>query len=179
MQQEGQASVGDSGKQTEEAGIAVLLTGDSADLFASLHAIELAKRTGKIVHAVILGRDKGLASGGAGGKNVQDPILLAAWLGQAEGLQIRWHTLLDATDEELLAFFRTHRIFCLIAGARSKTAMQRKTRWLEELRGKLLNDAHWYPSAFWVLVTEPWDNEMFDRVVQQLSSRESGTTEMA
>lgn len=170
--------MGDSGKQIEEAGIAVLIKGDSADLFASLHAIELAKRTGKIVHAVVIGRDGGTVSGGPGAKNVQDPILLAAWLGQAEGLQIRWHTLLDAADEELLGFFRAHRIFCLIAGARSKAAMERKTRWLEELRGKLLNDAHWYPSAFWVLVTEPWDNEMFDRVVQQLSSRESGTAEM-
>lgn len=170
------------GKQFEEAGIALLIKGNSADLCASLHAFELAKRTDKIVHALILGRDRGAVPAGSNVKDVgdrfQDPILLAAWLGQAEGLRVCWHTLLDAADEELLDFFRTHRIFCLIAGARSKKAMHSKTRWLEGLRSKLLNDAHWYPRAFWVLVTEPWDSTMFDRVVQQLSSQENGTAEM-
>ena len=173
----------DSAKKIEEAGIAVLLKGDSADLFASLHAIELAKRTGKIVHAVIIAHNGEKVAVASVDKDVdanrcQDPILLAVWLGQAEGVRVRWHTLLDAADAELLDFFRTYRIFCLIAGARSRKGMQRQTRWLDKLRGQLLNDASWYPQAFWVLVTEPWDNTMFERVVRQLSSRESGTTEM-
>lgn len=171
------------GKQIEDSGIAVLLKGDSVDLFASLHAIELAKRTGKIIHAVVIGRNGENVSGGTVAKGVvdnrfEDPILFATWLGQVEEVEIRWHTLLDATDDELIGFFRTCRIFCLIAGAKSKKAMQRKTRWLEELRGKLINDVHWYPQAFWVLVTGPWDNTMFERVVRKLSSRGSGTIEM-
>jgi len=168
-------------RQSEDAGIAVLIRGDAADLCASLHAIELAKRTGKIVHAVVIGRAGEGATGPAAKSmaenRLQEPMLLSAWLGRAEGVQVRWHSLLDAADEELLGFFRTYRIFCLIAGSRTKTAMDRKTRWLEGLRGRLLSDAHWYPKAFWVLVTEPWDNEMFERVVRQLSASEVASAE--
>ena len=173
----------DSDKQIAESGIALLLRGDAADLFASLHALELAKRTGKIVHAVVIGRsgkEESVVTGikGLGDNHFQDSMLLAVWLGQAEGLRVCWHTLLDAADDELVGFFRTHRIFCLITGSRTRKAMQRKIRWLEKLRGRLLDDAHWYPRSFWLLVTEPWDNTMFERVVQQLPSRGSGMAEM-
>lgn len=166
-----------SGKQIEESGIAVLLMGDSSDLSASLHAVELAKRTGKVVHAVFIGKS-GVDAKCVVDNRTHDPVILAAWLGQAEELPIRWHTLTDATDEALIGFFRTHRIFCLISGAESRKAKLRKTRWLEEMRGRLFNDAHWYTRAFWVLVTEPWDNKRFERVIRQLSSRELGAAEM-
>ena len=164
------------GKNCEESGIALLIRGNSGDFLASLHAIELAKRTGKILHAVIIGRN-----GESLADDVDccdDPMLLAAWVGRAEGLRIRWHTLLDAADDELLGFFRTYRIFCLVVGARSKKAMRRKIRWIDELRGKLLSDARWFSRAFWVLVAEPCDFTMFERVGLQLSSRGGETTRM-
>ena len=165
-----------SEKQIEESGIALLLKGDSSDLSASLHAVELAKRTGRVVHAVFIGK-KGEDAICVDDNRAHESNLLAAWLGQAEELPIRWHRLFDASDDELIGFFRKYRIFCLIAGAGSRKAMQSKTRWLEKMRGKLINDAHWYPRAFWVLVTEPWDNTRFERVVRQLSSLEGGMAE--
>jgi len=171
------------GKQNEESGIAVILEGGSVDLFASLNAIELAKRTGKTVHAVVTGQNNETGFSdfvitSLHENGFSDPMMLAVKLGEAEGVLIRWHTLLDATEDELIGFLRTCRIFCLIAGAKSKKSIQRKTLWLEDLRSKLINDAHWYPNAFWVLVTEPWDNTMFERVVRKLSPRGSGTAEM-
>lgn len=163
-----------------ETGIAILIRGDSADLMASLHAIELAKRTTNVVHAVIIGMDgESTPTGGsrsrAGGNRdhrIREPLLLAAWLGRAEGVKVSYHTLIDATEEELLSFFRAHRIFCLIIGAPTQLALQRESRWAEDLRSKLVNDAHWYLRSFWVLVTAPWNNTVFDRVVQQLHPRE-------
>jgi len=151
-------------------GIAILIKGDSADLLASLHAIELAKRTTNVVHAVVIGLDGEGKSRGNGNRDnrIRDPLLLAVWLGQADGVKVHYHTLVDASDEELLAFVRTHRIFCLIIGAPTQLAMQREARWIEDLRSKLVNDAHWYLRSFWVLVTEPWDSNAFDRVVKQL-----------
>jgi len=165
-----------SQKQNESSGIAVLIKGNSGDLFASMHAIELAKRTGKTVHALVVGRNGEGVS--VGDTRFDDPMLLAAWFGHAEGLRIRWHLLLDAADEDLLGFFHTYRIFCLIVGASSRMAMRRKTRWLEDLRGRLLSDAKWYSRAFWVLVAEPSDKRMFERLGLQLSSHMCVTTEM-
>ena len=159
-----------------ETGIAILIKGGSADLLASLHAIELAKRTTNVVHAVVVGVDgENNPNGGARSRNggnrdhrIREPLLLAAWLGRAEGVKVSYHTLIDATEEELLSFFRAHRIFCLIIGAPTQLAMQRESRWVEDLRSKLVNDANWYLRSFWVLVTEPWSNTVFDRVVEQL-----------
>ncbi len=154
-----------------ENGIAILIKGDSADLQASLHAIELATRTTKVVHAVLFGMDEKSGDGNRDNR-FRDPLLNAVWLGQARGVTVHCHTLTHASHEELLAFFRANRIFCLIIGAQSPPAERQEVQWVEELRRKLESDAHWYLHTFWVLVTKPWDNTAFERVVRQLPPRQ-------
>ena len=70
-----------------KTGVALLLRGSPADLSATLHAIELAKRTTGIVHAVFMeqgGTHKGTDPGRETENNTQPLtgqfIALASWL---------------------------------------------------------------------------------------------------
>ncbi|MDH5298580.1 MAG: hypothetical protein OEV91_06135 [Desulfobulbaceae bacterium] len=155
-------------------GIAVLIKGEATDLSATLHAVELAKRTLAVIHAVVVEP----ANGTKMQQRWREPLLLAAWLAQAEGVDIRFHTLPKGDDDQLLAFCRGHRIFCLIIGAGTRPAMQRKTRWVEELRRKLVDDAHCYRRSFWVLVAEPWDDSTFERIARHLHAKANGDPDL-
>ncbi|MEJ2031445.1 MAG: universal stress protein [Deltaproteobacteria bacterium] len=161
-------------------GIVILLTGSHADLFASLRAMGLAKRTGGEVHVLLGppaaakemdGEIRDLFRAGEETRHFQKTV---AWLAETEGVEIRCHLLEDEDwEDKLLAFLKDHLAFCLVIGASGQSALKRLSRWAAELRRKLLADRHWYADSFWTLVTDSWDDEKFEQALRHINFRGS------
>lgn len=157
-------------------GIALLLKGSSADLSATLHAIELAKRTTGIVHAVFVEKRGETATGAVhaearGRENrrrIEQFVALTRWLGDAERVSIHIHTLESPADDLLVRFCCTYRIFCLVLGAGDRAATERKAAWFERLRRRLSGERDWFLPAPWSVIIEPWEEPVFEQVINRL-----------
>ena len=155
-----------------KTGIALLLRGSPADLSATLHAIELAKRTTGIVHAVFMeqgGTNKGKNHGEETENNTQDLagqfIALASWLGDVKEVAIHIHRLESMADELMVRFLCKYRIFCLILGAEDRSSLKRKTAWIERLRRRLGEKGDCYLPQLWSVIIPPWDDLVFARII--------------
>lgn len=151
--------------------IALLITGCHADLYASMQALQVAGRTDARVHVLQMTGDKSECAGA--GKKMQpeeitDLIGLIAWLAEIERIGVSFHVFGKEGEEELLEFLRRNDITCLIAGAHDKESLQEKNEWLQNLQQRLGSDKLWFQRSFQVLVTLPWDDAPFHRVLQQL-----------
>lgn len=153
-------------------GIALLLRGSPADLSATIHAIELAKRTTGVVHAVFMeqgGADKGKDPGEETEYDTQtlngQLIALASWLGDVEEVSIHIHRLESMADELLVQFFCEYRIFCLILGATDRSALKRKTAWIERLRRRLSDRKDCFLLHLWSVIIPPWDDLTFAHII--------------
>ncbi|MDP3694707.1 MAG: hypothetical protein Q8R42_01180, partial [Desulfocapsaceae bacterium] len=127
-----------------KTGVALLLRGSPADLSATLHAIELAKRTTGIVHAVFMeqgGTHKGKDPGRETENDTQPLagqfIALANWLGDVAEVTVHIHRLESMADDLLVRFLCNYRIFYLILGAEDRSSLKRKTAWIARLRRRL------------------------------------------
>ena len=159
-----------------EAGIALLLTGACADLPAVVHAIDLAKRTTGIVHAVFRAERKADKKNKAFGETRGDLISLATALGHQEGVSIHTHILERMEGEPLLRFLCTQRIFCLVLGVGDQQAFARKSAWVDLLRKQLVARDNWYLPVFWSVIITPWDDPALEHIIarcKQLAPRSS------
>jgi len=155
-----------------KTGIALLLRGSPADLSATLHAIELAKRTTGIVHAVFM-----VQGGTNKGKNPErqtenDPqtlagqfIALASWLGDAAEVTVHIHRLESLADELLVRFLCEYRIFCLILGAEDRSSQKRKTAWIARLQRRLGERGDCFLPQLWSVIIPPGDDLVFARII--------------
>ena len=87
-----------------EAGIALLLTGACADLPVVVHAIDLAKRTTGIVHAVFRSERLVDKKNEAFRETRRDIISLTTELGSQEGVDTHTHLLERVSGEPLIRF---------------------------------------------------------------------------
>lgn len=150
-----------------EAGIALLLTGACADLPAVVHAIDLAKRTTGIVHAVFRAEPKAARKSKVFAETRGDLISLATGLGSREGVSIHTHILERMAGEPLIRFLCTQRIFCLVLGVGDQQAFARKTAWIELLRKQLVARDNWYLPVFWSVIVTPWDDPVLERIISR------------
>lgn len=155
-----------------DSGIALLLGGSCADLSATLHAVELAKRTTAIVHVVFTDSGEAETRPGPGGKaedkrryTAGELIALARWLGDVEAVTIHIHRLDSLADGLVARFIREYRIFCLIVGAGNQGAAKRHNTWVEKLRRHLAAESRGLAPSLWSVVMEPWDEPMFERII--------------
>lgn len=151
--------------------IALLITGCYADLYASMQALQVAGRTDARIHVLQTAGDKTDCSGTR--KKMQpdeisDLIGLIAWLGEIERISISFHVFGKDAEKELIEFLRRNDITCLVAGAHDKESLQEKNDWLQNIQEELRADKLWFQRSFQVLVTLPWDDAPFNRVLQQL-----------
>ncbi len=154
-----------------EAGIALLLTGSSADLSATVHAVELAQRTNGILHAVYKADRKGERKR-AGARETQEQfVALATRLGSQAGVGIYTHILERLTGEPLIRFLCAHRIFCLVLGVNDKKEFERKTAWVNLLRNQLQTNKNWYLPALWSVIMTPWDASTLEHAISEVNSR--------
>ena len=155
-----------------KTGVALLLRGSPADLSATLHAIELAKRTTGIVHAVFMeqgGIHKKKDSERETENNPQPLtgqfIALASWLGDVAEVTVHIHRLESMADELLIRFFCNYRIFCLILGAEDRSSLKRKTAWIARLRRRLGEREDCFLPQLWSVIIPPWDDLEFARII--------------
>ena len=155
-----------------KTGVALLLRGSPADLSATLHAIELAKRTTGIVHAVFMeqgGTHKGKDPGRETENDTQPLagqfIALASWLGDVAEVTVHIHRLESMADELLVRFLCNYRIFCLILGAEDRSSLKRKTAWIERLRRRLGEKEDCFLPQLWSVIIQPWDDLVFARII--------------
>jgi hypothetical protein len=99
---------------------------------------------------------------------ISDLIGLIAWLGDIERISISFHVFGKDAEKELIEFLRRNDITCLVAGAHDKESLQEKNDWLQNIQEELRADKLWFQRSFQVLVTLPWDDAPFNRVLQQL-----------
>ena len=155
-----------------DLGIALLLRGSSADLSAILHAIELAKRTSRVVHAVILkqggtgtGRDPEEEANYNRDSGTGQLITLVRLLGDEKDVTIHIHMLEGQADDLLIHFVCEHRICCLVQGAGNQKAVQRKTAWIERLRHRLSGKEDCFLPPPWSVIIQPWDDAAFEETI--------------
>lgn len=158
--------------------IALLITGCYADLYASLQALQVAGRTDARIHVLQMTEQR-LECPDTSNKmqpdEITDLIGLIAWLGEVERIDISFHIFGKETEEELVEFLRNNDITCLVAGAHDKLSLHKKNKWLQSLREQLGSDRLWFHRSFQVLVTLPWDDAPFNRVLQQLGYKKKRT----
>jgi len=151
--------------------IALLITGCYADLYAGLQALQVAGRTDARIHVLQMTGDKAACSGARKKMQpdeVSDLIGLIAWLGEIERISVSFHVFGKESEKELLEFLRRNEITCLVTGAQDQESLEEKNVWLQNIQERLGADRLWFQRSFQVLVTLPWDEAPFNRVLQQL-----------
>ncbi|MDO9041002.1 MAG: hypothetical protein Q7U64_01495 [Desulfocapsaceae bacterium] len=155
-----------------KTGVALLLRGSPADLSATLHAIELAKRTTGIVHAVFMeqgGKHKGKDPGRETENDTQPLagqfIALANWLGDVAEVTVHIHRLESMADDLLVRFLCNYRIFYLILGAEDRSSLKRKTAWIARLRRRLDEQDDCFLPQLWSVIIQPWNDLVFARII--------------
>lgn len=161
-----------------EAGIALLLTGACADLPAVVHAIDLAKRTTGIVHAVFRAERNADKKSKVFGETRGEIISLATGLGSQEGVSIHTHILERLSGEPLVRFLCAQRIFCLVLGVSDQQAFTRKTAWIDLLRTQLAARNNWYLPVLWSVVVTPWDDPSLERIITRCKQSAPGSAVM-
>lgn len=155
-----------------EAGIALLLTGASVDLSATIHAVALARRTTGILHAVCKEDRRSADRKSSAAREKQEQLVsLATRLGSQEGVKIHTHILEKLTGEPLIRFLCAHRIFCLVLGVNDRKGWERKTLWLNLLRKQLQSSENWYLPDLWSAIMTPWDASTLERAISEVNSR--------
>ena len=154
-----------------EAGIALLLTGASVDLSATIHAVELARRTTGILHAVCKADRKAAKKSPEARETQEQFVSLATRLGNQEGVRIHTHILERLTGEPLIRFLCAHRIFCLVLGVNDRKGLERKTVWVNLLRHQLQTSRNWYLPDLWSVIMTPWDASTLERAISEINSR--------
>ena len=154
-----------------EAGIALLLTGASVDLSATIHAVELARRTTKILHAVCKAGRTADGKRSAARERQEEFVSLATKLANQEGVKIHTHILKRLTGEPLIRFLCAHRIFCLVLGVNDRKGFERKTVWVNLLRKQLQASENWYLPDLWSVVMTPFDAAKLESAVSKINSQ--------
>jgi len=154
-----------------EAGIALLLTGASADLSATIHAVELARRTTRILHAVCKADRTADGKRSAARERQEEFVSLATKLANQEGVRIHTHILERLTGEPLIRFLCANRIFGLVLGVKDRKGFERKTVWVNLLRKQLQASENWYLPDLWSVVMMPWDASTLEHAVSKINSR--------
>ncbi len=155
-------------------GIALLLRGSPADLSAIFHAIELAKRTTGVVHAVLM-EQGGTSKGPNSGEEVKNEtrtfagqfIVLVNLLGEVEGVAVHIHGLDSMADELWIRFFCENRIFCLIIGVGSRSLLRRKTAWVARLQRLLTKREDCFLPRFWSVIIPPGNDREYVQLIDR------------
>ncbi|HIJ89975.1 MAG: hypothetical protein OEV89_04340 [Desulfobulbaceae bacterium] len=154
-----------------KAGIALLLTGATVDLSATVHAVELARRTTGILHAVCQADSKSGRKSSSARETQEQFVSLATRLSGQEGVRIQTHILERLTGDPLIRFLCAHRIFCLVLGVNDRNGFERKTVWVNLLRKQLQSSDNWYLPDLWSVIMTPWDASTLERAISEVNSR--------
>lgn len=154
-----------------KSGIALLLTGASVDLAATIHAVELARRTTGILHTVSKACRKNDVMSFSTEGMPEQYVSLATRIGNQHGVRTHAHILERLTGQPLIRFLCEQRIFCLVLGVNDQKGFERKTVWVNLLRKQLQASVNWYLSDLWSVIMTPWDAVNLGRAIAEANSR--------
>jgi hypothetical protein len=157
-----------------KSGIALLLRGSSADLSATFYAIELARRTSRVVHAVFMERDGERPHTEMLSREekendaqicTQQFISLAHWLGDVEEVAVHIHMLESPAFDTVVRFICEYRIFCLILAAECQGRVEETAEWIERIRCRLTGETDCFLPPLWSLIIKPWDDPALQHII--------------
>ncbi|MDA8162643.1 MAG: hypothetical protein M0022_07040 [Desulfobacteraceae bacterium] len=161
-------------------GIALLLDGSSSDIYSNLCAIELAKRVSADIHALAMASGEASAEAsemmglvsmrGRPSSDPMDSLRMAVRLGDRNGVKIYSYLVGSNIEEALIEFLMQKRVPCLITGAVNESVSKEKEKWLSRLRRRLNQNGKWYYGPFWTLVVRPWEDDVYDRLLEVMAS---------
>jgi len=154
-----------------KSGIALLLTGASVDLTATIHAVELARRTTGILHTVSKASRKYDGKSSSLEETSEQYVSLATRIGNQQGVRTHTHILERLTGQPLIRFLCAQRIFCLVLGVNDRKGFERKTVWVNLLRKQLQTSVNWYLPDLWSVIMTPWDAVTLGRAIAEANSR--------
>jgi hypothetical protein len=158
-----------------QLGIALLLWDASPDLAATVHAIELAKRTGGIVHAIFAGagdqrRNSSKtkeAQQNSRSTSIAQIISLATWWSEKQGVKVHLHMLDSLSDAALLRLCGAYRIYCLVTGVSSRHSLKREVMRVARLRRRLAAPGNSDNPILWSVIIRAWHDFAFEPIVSR------------
>jgi hypothetical protein len=156
-----------------QAGIALLLRDAGPDLAATVHAIELADRTGGAVHAIFtdVRRQEGSEACSREGETENKATLyariisLANWWGEKKGVRIHLHLLENLSDASLYRLCLAYRISCLVSGVDNRNDMKREELRVVRLRKRMAVEETRSNHILWSFIIPTWQDFAFKSVI--------------
>lgn len=156
-----------------QAGIALLLRDADPDLAATVHAIELAERTGGAVHAIFTDArpQKGNEACGQEGETENKATLfgriisLANWWGEKKGVRIHLHLLENLSDASLFRLCLAYRISCLVIGVGNRNDMKKEELRMVRLRKRMAIEETRSNQILWSVIIPTWQDFAFKSVI--------------
>lgn len=157
-----------------QLGIALLLRDISPDLAATVHAIELAKRTGGIVHAIFTGAGDQRRNSSDTEETQQNRstsiaqiVSLAMWWSEKQGVKVHLHMLDSLGDTALLRLCSAYRIYCLVAGVGNRQSLKREVMRVARLRKRLAGSGNSDHPILWSVIIRAWRDSAFEPIVNR------------
>ncbi len=157
--------------------VALLMDGHDSDLYASFCAVKLAKRMDAELFSVLLilksdVSDLQAVRSNGPWSNFSPSALwqLVSGLCSLEQVQVSYHMLRKVSDGELVDFLVDYKISCLIAGTLNDDDFDKKRDWLSKIVKKVSFHPEWYLSNLTVFLARPWDDDFFQKVLQQINA---------
>ncbi len=151
-----------------------------ADLWASYCSVELAKRSGCGIQALLMpstvpDRDDSRQVGAhrdhySNPYDLRGTFSFVVSLANARGVSINCHFLRGIVEDELVDFFKMKRITCLVISAQEEDQLRARVRAIAAINNQLNKDERWYNGPLRMLIARPWDAETFDRILADIHS---------
>lgn len=150
-----------------------------ADLWASYCSVELAKRSGCGIQALLMPLtvhgtdDRRLSWAHADHYNPHDlreTFSFVVSLANARGVSINCHFFRGAAEQELVDFFKMKRITCLVISAQEEDQLRARVKAIAAINKQLKKDERWYNGPLRMLIARPWDAETFERILADIHS---------
>ena len=156
-----------------QPGIALLLRDACPDLAATVHAIELAKRTGGVVHAIFSGENRPDGNGKGGKEAIKYDnttflariLSLATWWSEKRGVKVHMHLLENLADATLFRLCRAYRISCLVTGVGNRHDMKREASRVVRLRKRMASEDAQGHQVLWSVIIPAWHDFAFKSVI--------------
>jgi len=157
--------------------VALLVDGHDSDLYASFCAVKLAKRMDAELFSILLvskSDESGLQAIRSSGpwSNFSPSALwrLVSGLCNLEQVRVSYHMVKKVPEAELVDFLVDYKISCLIAGTLNDEDFNKKRDWLSKIVKKVSFHPEWYLSNLTVFLARPWNDDFFQKVLQQINA---------
>ena len=154
--------------------IALLLSGEPADLPASICAVQLAARSDSELYALqvclIAGQNEPTEKSNTDKSSPEGRFLnsfsFVTEFAEKEGVQVSCHILDSQEIEQMVEFLTAHAITCLVVN-KSDGEQEKRSAWLKELQKQLTIAPRQFHSPLQVITATLWEDMDIKEVLRQ------------